>query len=188
MTDKAKMLTKEQQDEMLNILRQRFAGNMSRHNDISWTYVQHKLESEPEKLWSLVQMENTGGEPDVVGSDSQTGEFIFFDCARESPKGRRSICYDPESLQSRKEHKPHNSALGMAQEMGVEILSEEEYRNLQEMGEFDTKTSSWVKTPDNIRKLGGALFCDRRYNTVFVYHNGAESYYGARGFRGSLRV
>ena len=161
---------------------------MGRHKGIEWSKVQAKLEAKPEKLWSLDDMEQTGGEPDVVGYDKKTNEFIFVDCAAESPKGRRSICFDPEALASRKEHKPGGSAIGMADDMGIELLSEEEYRELQKLGKFDLKTSSWIKTPPAIRKLGGALFCDRRYDTVFVYHNGAESYYGARGFRGSLRV
>lgn len=161
---------------------------MGRHKGLEWSKVQAKLEAKPEKLWSLDDMEQTGGEPDVVGYDKKTNEFIFFDCAAESPKGRRSICFDPQALASRKEHKPGGSAIGMADEMGIELLSEEEYRELQKLGKFDLKTSSWVQTPPAIRKLGGALFCDRRYDTVFVYHNGAESYYAARGFRGSLRV
>lgn len=182
------LLTQAQQNEILNILEKRFADNMTRHYGISWTTVQKKLEVNPKKLWSLYQMETTGGEPDLVGRDENTGELIFFDCAPESPKGRRRICYDQEALQSRKEHKPKNSAIGMAESMGIEILSEADYRTLQEFGEFDLKTSSWVKTPEKIRKLGGAIFGDRRYDTVFVYHNGAESYYGVRGFRGVLRV
>lgn len=161
---------------------------MGRHKGLEWSKVQAKLEANPEKLWSLDDMEQTGGEPDVVGYDKKTNEFIFVDCSAESPKGRRSICFDPQALASRKEHKPGGSAIGMADEMGIELLSEEEYRELQKLGKFDLKTSSWVKTPPAIRKLGGALFCDRRYETVFVYHNGAESYYAARGFRGSLRV
>ncbi len=161
---------------------------MGRHKGLEWSKVQAKLEANPEKLWSLDDMEQTGGEPDVVGYDKKTNEFIFVDCSAESPKGRRSICFDPQALASRKEHKPGGSAIGMADEMGIELLSEEEYRELQKLGKFDLKTSSWIKTPPAIRKLGGALFCDRRYETVFVYHNGAESYYAARGFRGSLRV
>ncbi len=161
---------------------------MNRHNGLEWKNVQKKLEANPEKLWSLHEMEGTGGEPDVVRYDKKTREFIFYDCSAESPKGRRSVCYDPESLESRKEHKPKDSAAGMAAEMGIEILSEEQYRELQKLGDFDTKSSSWIKTPPDIRKLGGALFCDRRYGHVFVYHNGAESYYAARGFRGMLRV
>lgn len=174
--------------ELLNVLKKRFNANMNRHKDIQWEKVQEKLESSSEKLWSLSEMEKTDGEPDVVGQDEVTGEYIFYDCSAETPKGRRSICYDPEALESRKEHKPKASALGMAAEMRIEILTEEEYRQLQNLGDFDLKTSSWVKTPDNIRKLGGAIFCDRRYDTVFTYHNGAESYYGVRGFRGCLKV
>lgn len=173
---------------MLGVLRARFEKNMARHKGLEWAKVQAKLEANPEKLWSLDDMEVTGGEPDVVRYDEKTGEYIFYDCSAESPKGRRSVCYDPEALESRKEHKPKDSALGMAADMGIEILTEQQYRELQQFGEFDTKTSSWVQTPANIRKLGGALFCDRRYDTVFLYHNGAESYYAARGFRGSLRV
>ena len=161
---------------------------MHRHPELAWADVQAKLEANAGKLWSLAEMERTGGEPDVVGHDRETGEFIFYDCSAESPKGRRSVCYDREALESRKEHKPADSAMGMAVAMGIALLTEEQYRQLQELGPFDLKTSSWIQTPANIRKLGGALFCDRRYDTVFVYHNGAESYYGARGFRGSLRV
>jgi hypothetical protein len=183
-----KKLSKEEGEELLNILRARFEKNMSRHKGLEWDQVQAKLEAKPEKLWSLNQMENTGGEPDVVGFDKKSGEFVFIDCSAESPKGRRSICYDHEALEARKEHKPENSALQMAADMGIEILTEEEYRSLQKLGKFDTKTSSWIKTPSDIRKLGGALFCDYRYGTVFVYHNGAESYYAARAFRGSLKV
>lgn len=174
--------------ELLSILKTRFETNMNRHKGIQWVKVQEKLEAQPEKLWSLKEMERTGGEPDVVGLDEITEEYIFYDCSPESPKGRRSVCYDSEALESRKENKPQNNAIGMAADMGIEILTEEQYRQLQKLGDFDTKTSSWVKSPDNIRKLGGAIFCDRRYDTVFVYHNGAESYYAARGFRGSLRV
>ena len=166
----------------------RFAKNRSRHKDLEWAKVQAKLEANTEKLWSLHEMERTGGEPDVVGHDTKTGEYIFYDCSAESPKGRRSLCYDREALEWRKEHKPKNDAMTMAAAMGIELLTEEQYRELQKLGNFDTKTSSWVKTPYAIRKLGGAFFCDRRYDTVFVYHNGAESYYAARGFRGSLRV
>lgn len=166
----------------------RFEKNMSRHRGLEWANVQAKLEANAEKLWSLYEMERTGGEPDVVGFDKKTGEYIFYDCSAESPRGRRSVCYDREALESRKEHKPKNSAMDMAATMGIELLTEEQYRELQKLGEFDTKTSSWVKTPTDIRKLGGALFCDRRYDCVFVYHNGAESYYAARAFRGSLRV
>ena len=188
MKDIRESLTQEKQDELLGVLKKRFAANMSRHQGISWPIVQKKLEANPEKLGSLFQMEQTGGEPDVVGRDEKVDEWIFFDCAPESPKGRRSVCYDQEALQSRKEHKPRNSAIGMANEMGIEILNEDEYRELQNLGVFDLKTSSWIRTPEKIRKLGGALFCDRRYDSVFVYHNGAESYYVSRGFRGSLRV
>ena len=183
-----KKLSSAQSAELLKVLKARFEKNMGRHKGIEWSKVQARLEAKPEKLWSLDDMEQTGGEPDVVGYDKKTNEFIFVDCAAESPKGRRSICFDPEALASRKEHKPGGSAIGMADDMGIELLSEEEYRDLQKLGKFDLKTSSWIKTPPAIRKLGGALFCDRRYDTVFVYHNGAESYYGARGFRGSLRV
>ena len=161
---------------------------MNRHEGLAWAQVQTKLAASAEKLWSLNEMERTGGEPDVVGHDEGTGEYIFYDCSAESPNGRRSLCYDREALESRKHHKPKDSALGMAAAMGIELLTEEQYRELQQLGEFDTKTSSWIRTPSRIRKLGGALFCDRRYNTVFVYHNGAESYYAARAFRGSLRV
>ena len=181
-------LSPEQQEELLKILKTRFEKNMNRHNGLEWAKVQAKLETNTEKLWSLYEMERTGGEPDVVGFDKEIGEFIFYDCSPESPKGRRSVCYDREALESRKKHKPQNNAIDMARDMGIEILSEEQYRGLQKLGHFDTKTSSWVKTPENIRKLGGAIFCDRRYDTVFVYHNGADSYYASRGFRGSLRV
>jgi hypothetical protein len=183
-----KELLPEQREELLSVLKARFEKNKKRHQDLEWDNVQLKLEANPEKLWSLQEMERTGGEPDVVDYDSQTGEYIFFDCSAESPKGRRSVCYDREALESRKEHKPQNSAIGMAAEMGIELLTEEQYRELQKLGNFDTKTSSWVKTPAEIRKLGGAIFCDRRYDQVFVYHNGAESYYAARAFRGALRV
>lgn len=182
------LLSSEQREELLKTLKTRFEKNMDRHNDLEWTNIQTKLESNPSKLWSLYEMERTGGEPDVVDYDKETDEYIFYDCAAESPKGRRSICYDHEALEARKEHKPENSAIGMATDMGIEVLTEEQYRWLQTLGNFDMKTSSWVKTPDNIRKLGGAIFCDRRYGTIFVYHNGAESYYGSRGFRGLLRV
>jgi hypothetical protein len=175
-------------EELIKTLKLRFEKNRDRHKDIQWEKVQERLELNKEKLRSLNEMEGSGGEPDVVGMDKNTGEFIFYDCSAESPKGRRSVCYDREALESRKEFKPKNSALDMAAEMGIEILSEEQYRDLQKLGKFDTKTSSWVKTPVEIRKLGGAIFCDFRYNTVFVYHNGAESYYAARGFRGSLKV
>ncbi len=161
---------------------------MSRHEGLVWTNVQAKLEANPEKLWSLHEMENTGGEPDVVGQDNKSGEYIFYDCSAESPKGRRSVCYDREGMESRKEHRPENNAVDMAAAMGIELLTEEQYRELQKLGNFDLKTSSWVKTPAAIRKLGGALFCDRRYDTVFLYHNGAQSYYSARAFRGALRI
>ena len=181
-------LSKKQCEELLKALKARFEKNKNRHNGLQWAQVQVKLEANAEKLWPLHEMEKTGGEPDVVGHDKKTGEYIFYDCSTESPRGRRSICYDREALDSRKENKPNNNAIGMAAAMGIELLSEEQYRELQKLGNFDTKTSSWVKTPSAIRKLGGALFCDRRYDTVFVYHNGAESYYAARGFRGSLRV
>ena len=183
-----KDLSPEQRKELTRALKARFGENMNRHKDLEWAQVQAKLEANAEKLWSLNEMERTGGEPDVVGHDKKTGEYIFYDCSAESPKGRRSVCYDREALESRKEHKPEDSAIDMATAMGIELLTEEQYRELQKRGNFDTKTSSWVKTPSDIRKLGGALFCDRRYDTVFVYHNGAESYYGARAFRGSLRV
>jgi hypothetical protein len=183
-----KKLSAGQSEELLLTLRDRFEKNMKRHKGIDWTKVQAKLEASPDKLWSLNEMEITGGEPDVVARDKKAGGYIFYDCAAESPKNRRSICYDHEALESRKEHKPKNSAIGMADDMGIEILTEEQYREMQKFGDFDTKTSSWVKTPADIRKLGGALFCDRRYDTVFLYHNGAESYYAARAFRGSLTV
>jgi hypothetical protein len=183
-----KKLSSEQRQGLLETLQSRFEKNMKRHKGIEWSKVQAKLEANPEKLRSLSEMEETGGEPDVVGHEKKTGEFVFYDCSAESPKGRRSICYDGEALESRKENKPKDSAMEMAGAIGVEILTEEQYRELQKLGEFDTKTSSWVKTPTAIRELGGALFCDRRYDTVFVYHNGAESYYAARGFRGALKV
>jgi hypothetical protein len=183
-----KELSPALREELLVTLKSRFEKNMHRHRGIGWAEVQAKLETATEKLWSLHEMEQTGGEPDVVGHDQKTGEYIFYDCAAESPKGRRSVCYDHEALEARKEHKPENSAVEMASDMGIEILTEEQYRSLQQLGKFDTKTSSWVKTPAEIRKLNGALFCDRRYEQVFLYHNGAESYYAARGFRGSLRV
>jgi hypothetical protein len=190
-TAKAETKTKlapEQREELLRALKARFEKNMSRHQGLEWAKVQAKLEANAEKLWSLHEMEQTGGEPDVVGKDPKTGEYIFYDCSAESPKGRRSICYDREALDARKENKPANSAMDMAAAIGIEILTEEQYRELQKLGNFDLKTSSWVKTPAEIRKRGGALFCDRRYGTVFLYHNGADSYYAARGFRGSLRV
>lgn len=185
---KTKTLLPEQREALLSILQARFEKNTNRHKSIKWEQVKAKLEANEAKLWILDDMEQTGGEPDVVGYDEKTGEYIFYDCAAESPKGRRSICYDREALESRKEHKPADSAVNMAAAMGITLLTETEYRALQQLGKFDTKTSSWVQTPADIRKLGGALFCDCRYNTVFVYHNGAESYYAARGFRGSLRV
>ncbi len=188
MKNNKKKLSAEQTEALLRVLKARFEKNRARHKGIEWTAVQARLESHAEKLWSLDEMELTGGEPDVVGQDKKTGEFIFYDCSAESPKGRRSICYDQEALASRKEHKPANSAVNMAAEMGITLLTEEQYRELQQSGAFDTKTSSWVQTPAVIRELGGALFCDRRYDTVFLYHNGAESYYAARGFRGSLKV
>lgn len=185
---KGKKLSPKEQAELLKKLKQRFEKNMNRHKGIDWNSIQKKLEASPEKLVSLQEMEKTGGEPDVVGFDKKTGDYLFYDCSPESPSGRRSVCYDQKALESRKEHKPKTSAAEMAAEMGIELLSEEEYRSLQKLGAFDMKTSSWVKTPAEIRNLGGALFCDRRYEHVFVYHNGAESYYAARGFRGSLRV
>ena len=178
----------EQREELLKALKDRFEKHMNRHKGLEWAKVQAKLEADTETLWSLHEMERTGGEPDVVGFDKETGEYIFYDCSAESPKGRRSLCYDREALESRKEHKPKNNAIDMASAMGIDLLTEQEYRELQKLGNFDTKTSSWVKTPSDIRKLGGAIFCDRRYGNVFVYHNGAESYYAARAFRGSLRV
>lgn len=183
-----KHVSSEQHEKLIMILKYRFEKNMNLHQGIEWEKVREKLDSRPDKLWSLNEMEKTGGEPDVVGYDEMTGEYVYVDCSAESPGGRRSLCYDREALDSRKEHKPKGSALEVASAMGIELLSDEQYRELQQLGEFDTKTSSWVKTPDRIRKLGGAIFCDRRYDTVFVYHNGAESYYAARGFRGMLRV
>ena len=183
-----KKFSSEQQKELFSSLKARFEKNMNRHKGIEWAKVQAKLEANPEKFWSLNEMERTDGEPDVVDYDKKTGEYIFYDCSAESPKDRRSLCYDHEALNSRKEAKPKDSAVNMAAAMGIELLSEEQYRELQQLGEFDTKTSSWIITPPAIRKLGGALFCDRRYNHVFTYHNGAESYYAARGFRGSLRI
>jgi hypothetical protein len=186
-----KKLSPKQQEELLKTLKTRFENNKKQNANtanLEWTKIQSKLEANTDKLWSLNEMERTGGEPDVVAYDKKTGEYIFYDCSAESPKDRRSVCYDLEALESRKENKPKNNATDMADAMGIEILTEEQYRELQELGNFDLKTSSWIKTPSSIRKLGGALFCDRRYNTVFVYHNGAESYFAARGFRGSLRV
>ena len=183
-----KKLSATQNQELIQILKIRFEKNTKRHAGIEWANVQAKLEANPDKLWSLHEMEDTGGEPDVVSYDKSTNEYTFYDCSAESPKGRRSICYDLAALEARKENKPQNNAIGMASAIGIEILTEEEYRNLQQLGSFDLKTSSWIKTPAEIRKLNGALFCDRRYDTVFVYHNGAESYYAARGFRGSLTV
>jgi Protein of unknown function (DUF4256) len=181
-------LSKTQREELFKALKGRFEKNMTRHKGVPWAEVQAKLEANAEKLWSLSEMERTGGEPDVVGHDKKTGAYIFYDCAADSPKGRRSVCYDRQALEGRKEFKPKDNAMDMAAAMGIELLTEEQYRELQKLGEFDTKTSSWVKTPSAIRKLGGALFCDRRFDTVFLYHNGAESYYAARGFRGWLRV
>jgi len=181
-------MTAKQREELLKTLKARFEKNMNRHKNLEWAKVEAKLVGDSKKLDSLNEMEKSGGEPDVVGYDKKTGEFIFYDCSAESPKGRRSFCYDRQALQSRKENKPANNALDVAAAIGIELLTEQEYRDLQKLGEFDMKTSSWIKTPANIRKLGGALFCDRRYDTVFLYHNGAESYYAARGFRGSLRV
>lgn len=183
-----KELSPEQREELIRTLKSRFKKNLDFHKGLDWDKVQAKLEADFDKLWSLNEMEITGGEPDVVGYDKNTDEYIFYDCSSESPKGRRSVCYDREALESRKEHKPENSAIDMAEAMSIELLTEEEYRELQKLGRFDAKTSSWVKTPEHIRKLGGAIFCDCRYDTVFVYHNGAESYYAARGFRGSLKV
>ncbi|HLA55531.1 MAG TPA: DUF4256 domain-containing protein [Flavobacterium sp.] len=183
-----KELSPEQSDALFTALKGRFEKNMNRHKGLEWAKVQIKLEANAKKLWSLNEMEITGGEPDVVGYDKKTGEYIFYDCSAESPKDRRSLCYDRQALDARKEHKPKNSAIDMADAMGIEILTEEEYRELQQLGNFDTKTSSWIKTPSSIRKHGGAVFCDRRYDNVFLYHNGADSYYAARGFRGSLRI
>ena len=182
------VLSAGQRENLLKALKARFEKHMHRHQGVEWAKVEGRLEASAESLWSLHEMERTGGEPDVVGRDEKTGEYVFYDCSAESPKGRRSLCYDREALEARKEHKPKDSALDMAAAMGIEILTEEQYRELQELGEFDTKTSSWIRTPPEIRKLGGALFADRRYDTVFVYHNSAPSYYAARGFRGSLRV
>jgi hypothetical protein len=187
-SSKKKKLLPDQREELLRTLKARFEKNMTRHRGLEWAGVQARLESNSEKLWSLDEMEKTGGEPDVVGHNKKTGEYVFYDCSAESPKGRRSLCYDREALDSRKEHKPENNAIELAASMGIELLTEEQYRELQKLGTFDLKTSSWVMTPSPIRKLGGALFCDRRYDTVFLYHNGADSYYAARGFRGSLSV
>jgi len=181
-------LSSGQQQELIGILKTRFEKNINRHKDIEWADVQAKLEANAEKIWSLNEMEITGGEPDVVAYDKNTGEYVFFDCVAESPKGRRSVCYDHEALEARKEYKPANSAVEMAKDMGIELLNEEQYRELHKLGKFDAKTSSWIKTPASIRKLGGAIFADYRYETIFIYHNGAESYYAARGFRGALRV
>jgi hypothetical protein len=180
--------SQEQREELLEVLKARFENYMNRHNGLTWADMQAKLENNAEKLWSLYEMERTGGEPDVVGFDKVTGEYIFIDCSAESPKGRRNLCYDREGLESRKEHKPENNAIDVAAAMGIELITEEQYRELQTLSTFDLKTSSWVRTPDHIRKLGGALFCDRRYDTVFVYHNSAPSYYSSRGFRGLLKV
>lgn len=184
----ATVLSGKQAEQLLNTLKARFQKHMSRHTGLEWAKVQERLEANANKLWSLHEMERTGGEPDVIAHDNKTGEYIFYDCSEQSPAGRRSLCYDREALKARKEHKPKNSALDMAAALGIELLTEEQYRELQRLAPFDTKTSSWVKTPPRIRELGGALFCDRRYDTVFLYHNGADSYYAARGFRGSLRV
>lgn len=183
-----KVLTPDQSEELIKTLKARFEKNMNRHNGIEWAKIFTKLQANPEKLWSLHEMERTGGEPDVICHDEKRGEYVFYDCSVESPKGRRSVCYDRDALESRKEFKPENSATDMAAAMGIELLTEEQYRELQKLGKFDSKTSSWVKTPAEIRKLGGAVFCDRRYETVFLYHNGAESYYAARGFRSWLRI
>ncbi|MFE8699914.1 DUF4256 domain-containing protein [Cytobacillus sp. FJAT-54145] len=188
MTNISMELSLEQREDLFSILKERFEKNMNRHEGIEWAKVQERLEANTEKQWSLHEMERTGGEPDVVGYDKENDEYIFYDCTAESPIGRRSVCYDREALESRKKHKPENSVMDMANAMGIELLTEEQYRDLQKLGNFDRKTSSWVKTPDAIRKLGGAIFCDRRYDTVFMYHNGADSYYASRGFRGSLRV
>jgi hypothetical protein len=187
-TTNTKELSSKQQNELLKTLKVRFEKNMSRHTGLKWAKIETKLEANTEKLWALYEMERTGGEPDVVGYDAKTGEYIFYDCSPESPKGRRNICYDREALEARKEFKPKDTAIDMAAAMGIEILMEEEYRKLQQLGAFDTKTSSWIQTPTDIRKLGGAIFADRRYNHVFVFHNGADSYYGSRAFRGLLRL
>ena len=187
-SSKKKALSPEQREELLTALKTRFEKNMNRHKGLEWAKVEPRIEANPGKLWSLNEMERTGGEPDVIGHDKKTGEYLFCDCSAETPKGRRNVCYDRDAQEGRKEFKPENNAMDMAAAMGLEILTEEQYRELQKLGNFDTKTSSWVKTPSNIRELGGALFCDRRFDTVFVYHNGAESYYAGRAFRGSLRV
>ena len=183
-----KIISQQQKEELLKILQTRFEKNVNRHKNIEWEKVQEKLETNPEKLWSLNEMEETGGEPDVIKYDKTTDEYVFYDCSAESPKGRRSVCYDPEALASRKQHKPKHSAIGMAAEMGIELLTEEQYHELQQLGKFDTKTSSWIATPDDVRALGGAIFGDWRYGKTFIYHNGAESYYGARGFRACLKI
>ena len=183
-----KIISQQQKEELLKILQTRFEKNVNRHKNIEWEKVQEKLEINPEKLWSLNEMEETGGEPDVIKYDKTTDEYVFYDCSAESPKGRRSVCYDPEALASRKQHKPKHSAIGMAAEMGIELLTEEQYHELQQLGKFDTKTSSWIATPDDVRALGGAIFGDWRYGKTFIYHNGAESYYGARGFRACLKI
>lgn len=188
MSEKSRKLSEETQTELIRLLKMRFDSNMKRHPELDWSNIQGRLEAAPEKLWSLHEMERTGGEPDVTGLNQDSGEYIFCDCSTETPAERRSLCYDREALDSRKENKPLGSAVGMAEEMGIDILTEAEYRDLQKSGVYDIKTSSWVRTPDHVRKLGGAFFCDRRYDTVFVYHNGAQSYYSSRGFRGSLRV
>lgn len=188
MADSKKKLPSQQQEELLKTLKARFDKNMNRHKNLAWADVEVRLKSNPAKLWSLSEMERTGGEPDVVGQDKKTGEYIFYDCSAESPSGRRSLCYDRQALDARKENKPKGSAMDLADAIGVELLTEDQYRELQKLGTFDAKTSSWIKTPPEIRKLGGAVFCDRRYDTVFLYHNGADSYYAARGFRGSLRA
>ena len=187
-TSTKKELSPKQSEELLRALKVRFEKNMNRHKDLEWSKVEAKLKANAKKLWSLNEMETTGGEPDVIGQDKKTGEYIFYDCSAESPKGRRSLCYDREALESRKEFKPKNNVIDMAAAMGIELLTEEQYRELQKLGSFDLKTSSWVKTPADIRKFGGAIFCDRRYDTVFMYHNGAESYYAGRGFRASIKV
>ena len=188
MEDKKRILSDKDKEEILKVLKERFEKNVDRHKELNWGKIQAKLEANPIKLWSLNEMEVTGGEPDVISYDEEKDEYVFYDCSPESPKGRRSLCYDRKALDSRKQNKPQNSVIDVAEEMGIELLTEEEYRGLQKVGVFDIKTSSWVKTPDNIRNKGGAIFCDRRYDTIFMYHNGADSYYSARGFRGLLRV